>query len=117
MFRGKPRPFVLSPVHAEENLFPPIRASVRDYFARHVISWHTANAHLLSSHVCCLNFLEPFASEPRALSTLLQNILGPIDEMPEPEPDSDPGRFVAFEFIGARDYLNEGGGRGPDARG
>ncbi|MGH8678989.1 MAG: PGN_0703 family putative restriction endonuclease [Burkholderiales bacterium] len=112
MFRGKPRAFVLPPRRAEENLFPPIRASVRDYFARHVISWHMANAHLLSSQVCCLNFLEPFASEPRALRILLQNILGPIDEMLEPEPDSDPERFVAFEFIGARDYLNEGGKRG-----
>lgn len=112
MFRGKPRAFVLPPTRVEENLFPPIRASVRDYFARHAISWHMANAHLLSSQVSCLNFLEPFASEPSALRILLQNILGPIDEMPEPEPDGDPGRFVAFEFIGARDYLNEGGKRG-----
>jgi hypothetical protein len=112
MFRHRPRAFVLPATHVEENLFPPIRASVRDYFARHTISWHMANAHVLSSQVCCLNFLEPFASEPRALRALLQNILGPIDEMLELEPDTDPGRFVAFEFIGARDYLNEGGKRG-----
>jgi hypothetical protein len=112
MFRKKPRAFVLPAMHVEENLFPPIRTSIRDYFARHAISWHIAKAHLLSSQVCCLNFLEPFASQPRALRILLQNILGPIDEMMEPEPDSDPGRFVAFEFIGARDYLNEGGNRG-----
>ena len=112
IFLRKPRAFVLTAEHADENLFPPIRARARDYFARHSIKWHMANPHLLSSQVYCVNFLEPFAFEPRALRILLQNVLGPIHEMLEPEPDSDPGRFVSFEFIGARDYLNEGGKRG-----
>jgi len=109
---GQPRDFVLSPEYASENLFPSIRTRVRDYFHRHHVTWHGAIAHLLSSQACCLNFLEPFAYEPRALKTVLEPILGPIEIMLEPEPDSDPGRFIAFEFIGARDYLNEGGKTG-----
>lgn len=102
---------MLSASCVDENLFGPIRARVKEYFRRHSISWHIANAHLLSSQVSCLNFLEPFAFEPGALRMLLQPIFGPIDKMIEPEPATDPGRLVAFEFIGAYDYLNEGAKR------
>jgi restriction endonuclease-like protein len=106
IYRGIPRDFVLPGANAIENLFPPIRERVASYFKRREIRWHQANAHLLSSQVCCLNFLEPFSHEPEALRTLLQSALGPIDKMLPLEPGTDPDRFVAFEFIGG-DYLNE----------
>lgn len=108
LFRRKSREYVLHKEYELENLFPAIRESIRDYFQRHQISWHDANAHLLSSQVCCVNFLEPFSRAPDALKAQLENVLGPIAEMLEIEPDTDPGRYVAFEFIGAVDYLNEG---------
>ncbi len=100
--------FVLRKEYELENLFPEIRGSIHDYFQRNQISWHDANAHLLSSQVCCVNFLEPFARVPGALKILLEKVVGPIAEMLEIEPDSNPGRYIAFEFIGAVDYLNEG---------
>lgn len=108
VYRRKPREFVLPP-GSLENLFPTIRVTVPDYFRRNKISWHSPT-HLLSSQVFCVNFLEPFAFEPDALRRLFEPIVGPIDEMLEPEPTSHPGRFVAYEFIGGSDYLNEARG-------
>ncbi len=108
VFRRKSREYVLRKEYELENVFPAIRGSIFDYFERHQIAWHDAKAHLLSSQICCVNFLEPFARAPDALKRLLERVLGPISEMLEIEPDSDPGRYVAFEFIGAVDYLNEG---------
>jgi hypothetical protein len=100
---GIDREFVLPHACKEENLFEPIRRDVGDYFHTRRISWHQARAHVLSSQVCCLNFLAPFSFQPRALKTLLRRIIGPIDEMLETE----RGRFVSFEFTGERDYLHE----------
>jgi|ERR1039458_351017 hypothetical protein len=108
LYQGKSREFVLRKEYELENLFPAIRESISDYFQRHKIVWHDANAHVLSSQVCCVNFFEPFARAPDALRILLEKVLGPIAQMLEIEPDSDPGRYIAFEFIGANDYLNEG---------
>jgi hypothetical protein len=107
-FRGRAYDFVLSEEYEAENLFPAIRESVRDYFERHNIVWHKANAHLLSSQVCCVNFFEPFSRSPDSLKSVLTKVVGPIAEMLQIEPESDPGRYIAFEFIGAEDYLNEG---------
>ncbi|HVC43178.1 MAG TPA: hypothetical protein VND20_00045 [Candidatus Binataceae bacterium] len=107
IFFGKPRDFVLPDGYGDENLFEPIRKDVINYFENQHVSWHTAAAHLLSSQVCCLNVLAPFVYEPQALKTLLEGILGPIDEMLEIEPKIAPGRFIAFEFTGTKDYLNE----------
>ncbi len=107
VFRGKARDFVLPSQFREENLFRPIRDVTLKYFSDHKISWHVARAHLLSSQAFCLNFLAPFAFQPQALRTLLQGALGFITEMLEVEPETDPKRLVAFEFIGNRDYLNE----------
>jgi hypothetical protein len=100
---GIDREFVLPRSCREENLFEPIRRDVGDYFHTRRISWHQARAHVLSSQVCCLNFLAPFSFEPRALKTLLHRIIGPIDKMLETE----QGRFVSFEFTGERNYLHE----------
>jgi hypothetical protein len=102
---GKTRDFVLPKSVASENLFSGFRADAEAYFSRNKIGWHRARAHLLSSQVGCLNFLAPFATQPDALREMLEPVLGPIDGMLEPEKGEN--RFVAFEYVGGRDYLNE----------
>lgn len=100
---GIGREFVLPAECKQENLFETIRIDVGEYFKKHKVTWHSARSHLLSSQICCLNFLAPFSFEKRALQALLEKVLGPIDEMLETE----PGRFVSFEFTGDLNYLNE----------
>jgi hypothetical protein len=98
-------PFVLPEDCVAENLFPEIRDSVQEYYKKHRVTWHRAHAHLLSSQVCCANFLEPFAFRPLGLKKLLEPVLGPIKEMLPI--GSDPERLIAYEFVGGGNYLNE----------
>jgi hypothetical protein len=106
-YRGKPRSFCLPVEYAEQNLFPEIRLTALDYFAQNKITWHQGqygkpNNHMCSSQVCCVNFLYPFSDKPHALAQVLRPIF-PIQEMLPIEGD----KFVAFEWIGEEDYLNE----------
>lgn len=92
------------------NLAPAIRAAAPAYFEHHDITWHRHRNHGLSSQVCCLNFLMPLAERPEALSYLVATALGiGAPEMLAVE-DGPEGRpwFVGFEWVGDRDYLNEG---------
>ena len=100
----------LAPHHRAFNLAPSIREAAPDYFAKNSIAWHIHANHGLSSQVCCLNFLMPLATRPDVLSRLIGATLGiEAPEMLEVErgPDGKPW-FVGFEWIGERDYLNEG---------
>ena len=108
-YRGKPRPFCLPLGHAEENLFSEIRAGALEYFERNHIKWHDGQGsnpsnHLCSSQVQCVNFLSPFADKPDALSTLLRPFFPDIRSVMPMEAE---GRFIAFEWIGAQNYLGE----------
>lgn len=108
IYRERPRPFCLPRECAQENLYPGIRAAALEYFAQHAITWHQGerNApsnHLCSSQVCCVNFLMPFAREPLALAELLRPVYPTLDHMLPLE----DGLFVAFEWIGAANYLGE----------
>jgi hypothetical protein len=105
MLAGKKRDFVLPKSVAAENLFAGLRDDTENYFSRNKISWHRARAHLLSSQVCCLNFLASFATRPETLREMLEPVLGPIDAMLTPEQGEN--QFVAFEYVGSGDYLNE----------
>jgi hypothetical protein len=97
-------PFAIDPALWDQNLYPPIREECKSYFGND-ITWHRMRNHLLSSQICCLNFLMPFATRPRALADLLTPLYGPgLDMLPVEE--KHPDRFVAFEWIGG-DYLNE----------
>ena len=105
------RPFCLPQEHAEENLFVGIREAALPYFADHRIKWHQGseggskpNNHLCSSQVCCVNFLFPFANKPEALMALLRPYFPTLRCM---LPMEDTGEYVAFEWIGERDYLGE----------
>lgn len=98
-------PFAIDPTLWIENLYPPIRDECDAYFKTAEITWHRMRSHLLSSQICCLNFLMPFSTRPLALAELLSSVFGSNLEMLTLE-DARLNRFVAFEWIGC-DYLNE----------
>ena len=107
-YRTKARPYCLPVAHAEENLYPAIRDSARDYFDRFEIKWHdgrksSPSNHMCSSQVCCVNFLFPFADQPLHLATLLRPLYPTLGKMLLME----NGQYVAFEWIGQENYLGE----------
>lgn len=109
IYKRRLRPFCLPRECAEENLFLGIRQSVIAYFAAQEIKWHDAqdrrpSNHLCDSQVCCVNFLFPFANQPRALAELLRPLFPTIQEM---IPLEAPGQFVSCEWIGQENYLEE----------
>jgi hypothetical protein len=107
VYKGTSYPFCLPVENAEENLFPPIRHLVMDFFASHKIKWHDGqngkpSNHLCSSQVCCVNFLFPFSEKPDALADILRPNF-PVREMIPIE----SGQYVSFEWIGQANYLGE----------
>lgn len=107
-YKTKYRPFCLPRENAEENLFPEIRKTAIEYFTEHKIKWHDGQSgkpsnHLCDSQVCCVNFLFPFADQPRALAEVLRPTFSNIREMLPIE----SGRYVTFEWIGKDNYLCE----------
>ncbi len=109
----------LAPHLREFNLAPSIRDAAPDYFSEKHITWHIHASHGLSSQVCCLNFLMPLATRPDVLSAVVANALGiEPPEMLEIErgPGGEPW-FIGFEWIGEKDYLNEGGASSARSRG
>ena len=108
VYKGKPRPFCLPVSHAEENLLPGIRTTAVEWFRTHEIKWHDGqdgkpSNHLCDSQVCGVNFLFPFADRPDPLELLLKPAFPDLKRM---LPIED-GKFVAFEWIGAKNYLGE----------
>ena len=112
-----PFPICLPTAHALLNLLPSIRQAALDRFDRHDIHWHGwtpgpggrrwPSSHLLDSQVQCVNTLMSLARAPGALLELAR----------QAEPDTaallavEDGSPVAFEWIGAADYLGERRGR------
>lgn len=93
------------------NLAPAIRnAADRLFAAEPPIQWHQHANHGLSSQVCCINFLLPFAEKPELLRRWVEHVTGDrVAEMLPIESDrADQPWFVTFEWIGDTDYLNEG---------
>lgn len=108
MYKGRLRPFCLPVDHAEENLIPGIRQVAPAYFAKSQIKWHDGqdrkpSNHLCSSQVCCVNFLFPFHDQPEALAELLRPVFPDLGKMLPIE----NGQYVAFEWIGEKNYLHE----------
>jgi hypothetical protein len=102
------------------NLAPAIRnAADRLFAAKPPIQWHQHANHGLSSQVCCINFLLPFAEKPELLRRWVEHVTG--DQVAEMLPiESDRAGqpwFVTFEWIGDTDYLNEGKEGAPRKRG
>jgi hypothetical protein len=108
VYKGKPRAFCLPIEFAEQNLAPEVREAALSHFAEHAIKWHDGqngkpSNHLCDSQVCCVNFLFPFADQPRALAEVLRPIFPAIQKMLPVENE----QFVTFEWIGKDDYLGE----------
>jgi hypothetical protein len=103
-----PFDYCLPPAHAVQNLLPDARAAALEMFERLGITWHAGirkgpGNHLLDSQVQCVNALAPHAQDPSALRWLFGEVL-PIAELLPIESDS----YIAFEWIGVTDHLNEG---------
>lgn len=100
----------LIPEKRHNNLAHSIRETADALFsADPVIQWHQHANHGLSSQVCCVNFLLPFADKPQMLARWIEHVTG--DQVAEVRP-IEPSRagkdwYVTFEWIGERDYLNE----------
>lgn len=108
IYKTNAYPFCLPRECAGENLFTGIREDALSYFKRHGIKWHDGqdynpSNHLCDSQVCCVNFLYPFANQPAALAALLRPLFPNLAEMLPIEDE----QFVAFEWIGAENYLKE----------
>ncbi len=119
VYRKKPRTFCLRRDRASENLHASIRNDAQDYFRRRDIRWHDGVGDGPSNHLCCsqsfcVNFWFPFRSAPGPLAAVLRGLGYDVAEMLPFEldrcaSDSSPG-YVAFEWIGERNYLAEGRG-------
>lgn len=100
----------VDPEHRLSNVAPAYREVAHALFAAEpVIQWHQHANHGLSSQVCCVNFLLPFADKPNLLGRWIEHVTS--DRVAEilPVEVNRAGRdwFVAFEWIGEHDYLNE----------
>jgi len=117
-----PFPVCLPLAHTAENLIVGVRGEAIERFARHGIEWHHASegpdgtpwpsGHLLDSQVQCVNTLLSLAAQPDLGLAFARTVEPQAHELVEVE----DGSVVAFEWIGARDYLGERRGR-PAARG
>ena len=87
-------------------LYKPFRDGILAYFRRHEISWWgggdgpTENP--ISSQVACINHLEPVRlSSELALNLARKHVADAIEVLPI------EGGFVAYEWVGECNYLNE----------
>jgi hypothetical protein len=101
----------LHPQHVALNLWPGLHDRAAAAFAEEpVIQWHQHANHGLSSQACCVNFLMPMAHKPEVLSRWIGHVLGiRTPEMLPVERRAGEDWYVAFEWIGDKDYLKEGG--------
>lgn len=100
----------LAPADMRHNLAPAVAPAAFTLFeAEPPIRWHRFASHGLSSQICCVNFLLPFADRPALLGRWIEHVTG--DRVAEvlPVEMGRAGRdwFVTFEWIGDADHLNE----------
>lgn len=107
---------VLPVEHAAHNLLPEVRASALALFSELDIDWHQGtaagpSAHLRSSQVQCVNALAAMCTDPSRIVKAFGGVLdiASIRDFGEIDP-AEAGRHLTFEFIGAKDHLNEGKG-------
>jgi len=103
-------PYRVPPAQRLQNLAPAIRdAADRLFAAEPAIQWHQHANHGLSSQVCCVNFLLPFAQRPELLRRWIEHVTGDAvaEVLPIELDRGDQNWFVTFEWIGDIDFLNE----------
>ncbi|WP_242392202.1 PGN_0703 family putative restriction endonuclease [Anaeromyxobacter oryzisoli] len=124
------RNFCIHEDHSAENLWRGIRDEAIAYFRARGIEWHAGlppgkrsrheparslpSNHLCCSQCSCVNALFPLRHHPGALTKVLAAVLEPqglrITEVLRFELDDLPGSpagYVAFEWIGRKNYLRE----------
>ena len=116
MYRGKAREFCLRNDRAWENLHASIRDAALSYFKERRIGWHYGvgggpSNHLCCSQSCCVNFWMPFRDAPVQLALVLRGLGYDVAEMLpfylDETDDGDDRSFLAFEWVGERNYLRE----------
>jgi hypothetical protein len=124
-------PFCLADPCSGENLWKGFRTEALAYFDARAIGWHGGfkrpgedgtdrrfpSGHLCDSQSFCVNVWWPFAAEPQRLASVLRGLgYSAAEVLPFVLDPSAP--FVAFEWIGQRNYLGEGpgGNATPDER-
>jgi len=112
---GGPYPFCIPAEFASLSLLPEVRGPAIALFHELGIPWHPdgkgPSNHLLSSQVQCVNALGQMVAEPQRITRTFCELLGTAEPL-----QIEPGRFLTFEYIGDRDYFNEGEGM-PRTRG
>lgn len=110
LYRNRLYPWALPVACAGQNLHQWIREDAIEYFRQNQITWHTSAGvdlptnHLVSSQVMCVNCMFPFFNDPEGLKELLIPVFPDIDRV---LPIESKDQYVAFEFIGSENYLNE----------
>lgn len=119
-YNGRTYPFCIGGNVAAENLHYDIREQAVSYFNDRDICWHGGDQtnrplNLPSRHLCCsqcmcVNVLFPFMNNPIALAHTLNDLGYQVNQMlrfaPQEKAFHEPG-YVAFEWIGLRNYLSE----------
>ncbi len=89
---------------SELNIYGQFRREAHEYFRDKNIKWHKLGQnHLRSSQAYCVNFFFIFRNRPEALRELLLPVYSDIEKMLPIEDDY----YVAFEWNGGKNYLNE----------
>lgn len=121
MYKGHAHDFCLRDDRSCENLHSSIRDEAIEYFTARGIPWHDGKQllrakdrpsnHLCCSQSACVNFWFPFARRPQELASVLRALGYDVEEVLPFALDrtsadqSTP--YIAFEWIGARNYLGE----------
>lgn len=100
-------PHILPEGHLEKNFYPPIYDDVLKYLTDEGIELHTEALNLLSSQVCCFNFLFPLKKDLKKAASLLSFAIPGLEQV----------LHIEFEYAGpdsATEWLGEphGGRRG-----
>ena len=117
-YRGRPHDFCLADDCASENLYETVRGPAIAYFEARGIPWHDGGKkgripsnHLCCSQSCCVNFLYPMRSNRNLVARVFKCF---YPELVEPLPidqdcalPNDWSPYMAFEWIGTKDYLGE----------
>ena len=101
-WRGKEHRHILPIEVWDLNLWEQIRTTARIHFLERDIAWHQQRHNLLSSQVLCVNVFFPLRDEQRLLTGFFRDRIPQITRL----------GTMHFEYIGKKDYLKEGGGRG-----
>lgn len=107
-YAGRQYPFALQ--HGKNNIYEPIRDSVKTYFSENSISWwggKTITTHPLSSQIACLNHLFPIRSDKDAVLSIARTIDPDIIDVLPVEIDVPEYGYIAFEVTSSKDLLNE----------